>query len=154
MCKFDSRSDRSSTSAAGAAANKRVYCPTRDMPGAHESNDRGLAFEKRVQSLLLTLANDHSAFVEVTSQIEIQLLNGQVRKPDFELVYRIDQEHHELIECQSRDRSSLEIADKIKTIKALSARNRFIFVFEDYSKLSDEHRRVLEVDGVTSLLSG
>lgn len=85
------------------------------------------------------------------AQPEIVLLNAQVKKSDFELIYRLDQEHRELIECHGRERSSSEIAEKIRQVKSLSSRNRFVFVFEDISKSSDEHRRVLEADGVNCL---
>ncbi len=116
-----------------------------------EKHFRGKAFESRVGALLNKVAARHPGFIEVVAQPEIVLLNSQMKRPDFELIYRLDQEHHELIECQSRDRSSPEIAEKIRQIKSLSSRNRFLFVFEDISSLSGEHRKVLEGDGVNCL---
>jgi hypothetical protein len=115
------------------------------------ANARGQAFERRVQSILEDFAARHPAFVEIISQPEVPLADGEVRRPDFELTYWTDQEHHELIECQSRKRSSTQIADKIRAIKARSARNRFIFVFEDPAKLRPRHRAALEGDGVPCL---
>jgi len=45
----------------------------------------------------------------------------------------------------------LEISGKIKSIKALSPRNRFVFVFEDLRNLKAKHRRSLEDDGMPCL---
>ena len=118
---------------------------------AMTGDDRGKLFEETVFAVLRRLVLKHPGFVEVTPQVEIKLLNDQTKRPDFELVYRIDQEHRELIECQSRERSSSEIAEKISRIKSLSSRNRFVFIFEDIEKLRPEHRRVLESDGVNCL---
>jgi hypothetical protein len=112
---------------------------------------RGQAFERRVLRILEDFAARHPGFVEIISQPEVPLTDGEVRRPDFELTYWTDQEHRELIECQSRKRSSTQLADKIRAIKAQSARNRFIFVFEDTARLSRLHRAALEGDGVPCL---
>ncbi len=77
--------------------------------------------------------------------------NDRLTKPDFELIYRLEQEHRELIECQSRKRSSTDIADKIRNAKSLSSRNRYVFGFEDPAGLAKEHQRVLQSDGINCL---
>jgi hypothetical protein len=122
-----------------------------DTAKERTANRRGQEFEARIFAILDGLQKAHSGFVEINVHPEIKLLNGQVKRPDFELVYRIEQEHRELIECQSRDRSSSEIANKIRNIKSLSARNRFVFIFEDFARLGVEHRIALESDGVNCL---
>lgn len=118
------------------------------------SNDRGSSFEAAVFAQLIGLADAHPGFVEVHKQPELRLFEGRICRPDFELVYRTDQEHHELIECQSRNRSSFDIADKIRTAKLLSSRNRFLFVFEDLPNLGGHQRSALENDGVPCLSLG
>jgi len=117
----------------------------------NEANERGRSFEGKVAALLEELARANPGLVEITTQPELRLLNGQIKRPDFEIVYRLEQEHHELIECQSRERSSAEIADKIRNIKSLSSRNRFVFVFEEPKKLRKQHKAALESDGVNCL---
>jgi hypothetical protein len=104
-----------------------------------------------VAECLHGLARAHPEAVEVLVQPTQHLLNQESARPDFELVYVLDQKHHELIECQSRSRSSTAVADKIRKIKALSNRNRFVFVFEDGDALGPEHKRILESDGVMCL---
>jgi hypothetical protein len=110
---------------------------------------KGKRFEDKVGSLLKALADEHPGFVRVNVQPSIDLYNGQVKRPDFELVYLLDQEHRELIECQDRERSSQDIIDKIRAIKALSPRNRFKYVFG--TRLGKRHRAALESDGVGCL---
>jgi hypothetical protein len=133
-----SRSERSI--ALTRLPRRSIICMEGSMGQAQ--NLRGRAFEARVYALLSRLVDRHPGFIEVHAQPEIPLLNGQIKKPDFEWVYRTEQANHELIECQSRDRSSSEIAEKIRQIKTLSSRNRFIFVFEDLTRLSPGPRRV------------
>jgi hypothetical protein len=115
------------------------------------STHRGGRFETEIGRLLEALAHSHRGLVDVNVQPEVRLLSGAVKRPDFELVYRLEQEHRELVEVQSREHSSAELAAKIKLIKSLSSRNRFVFVFEHVDALSATHRRELEQDGVQCL---
>lgn len=112
---------------------------------------RGKTFEERIGAMLRHVAENHPTLVEVRAQPDIALLSGSIKRPDFELIYRVEQEHRELIEVQSRDQSSADLAAKIRVIKSLSSRNRFVFVFEDIHRLSPTHRRELEQDGVQCL---
>jgi hypothetical protein len=110
---------------------------------------RGTEFENLVGCLLELLRLQHPQAVTVKRHPHIDLQNGTFTVPDFELIcnfqYQID---HRLIECQDRERSSQDIAHKIRTVKALSSHNRFILVFKDHDYLSAAVRQALSADGV------
>lgn len=116
-----------------------------------KSTVRGKRFEATIEKMLRELEAKYPGFVEINTQLSITLFTSEERRPDFELVYRLEQEHRELIEVQSRNRSSSQIVDKIRSIKAHSSRNRFCFVFDDPECLSSEHKNALEGDGVMCL---
>lgn len=117
---------------------------------ADKSNSRGQSFENRVRKLLEDLRDRHTDSVEIEYQPELHLHTGETVYPDFELMYDLGfQKDARLIECQSRKRSSSAIVHKIRHIKSLSTRNRFIFVYEDEAFLSESVRSSLEADGVS-----
>jgi hypothetical protein len=115
----------------------------------NEANQRGKEFEDMVAGCLNLLQSRHQKTVEVRSHPRISLQNGTIVIPDFELTcmfpHQIDRR---LIECQSRNKSSQDIAHRIRTIKALSPRNRFILVFRDVDYLSAAVKQALDADGV------
>lgn len=113
------------------------------------TSNRGYVFEDRVHSLLLRLRTQHPKLVEVTRQKRLTLHNGDLVIPDYELRSSLGfQTEAYLIECQSRKRSSSEIVHKIRHIKSLSPRNRFLFVYEDNDFLSESNHASLKSDGV------
>ena len=115
-----------------------------------KEENRGIVFEHRVRHLLETLKKEHTKLVEVTYQPRLLLHSGEEVIPDFELCYDLGfQKDARLIECQSRNRSSSSIIHKIRHIKSLSSRNRFIFVYEDEDYLSEPTRKSLASDGVS-----
>src|SRR5262249_33430776 len=66
--------------------------------------------------------------------------------PDFVLEYDMPEARHVItIECQDRQRSQKDIANKIRTMKSLSPRNRFLFVHGD--QLPKATGKALEADG-------
>jgi hypothetical protein len=112
-----------------------------------ESPKKGKHFEEQVGAVLETLRARHPDVVKVAKQPRFTLHDGQDITPDFHLQYELPHEvGHYLIECQDRKRSKSDIAQKIRYIKALSSRNRFIFVFS--SNLPEATRRALDADGV------
>lgn len=112
-----------------------------------ESPQKGRRFEEQVGTLLETLRASHPDAVKVATQPRFTLHDGQEVTPDFHLQYELPHEvGHYLIECQDRKRSKSDIAQKIRYIKALSPRNRFIFVYA--SNLPEATSRALDADGV------
>lgn len=113
------------------------------------SNYRGLNFESIIFSLLNMLENSHHDLVKITKHPKIKLLNGTEVIPDFELIYELPhQKEHRLIECQDRSKSSQEIVRKIRDMKSLSPKNRFIFLYKEDGYLSNEVRKALDSDGI------
>ena len=113
-------------------------------------DNRGAAFELRVKALLESLAANHPGLVKVACQPRLKLHNNEVVIPDFELRYDLGfQEDARLVECQSRRRSSSQIVHKIRHIKSLSGRNRFMFVYENKDFLAEATRSSLEADGIS-----
>lgn len=111
------------------------------------SSQKGKRFEDRVADLLEALCAQHPGSVRVTKQPRISLNDGQEVCPDFELQFRLPFEvGRYLLECQDRKRSKPDIAHKIRYVKALSKKNRFIFVHR--SRLPETTRRALGADGV------
>ncbi|HEX3555113.1 MAG TPA: hypothetical protein VIA62_17965 [Thermoanaerobaculia bacterium] len=115
----------------------------------NEANQRGKEFEDLVAGCLGLLISRHPKTVEVKHHPHLDLQNGTFVIPDFELTctfpHQIDRR---LIECQSRTKSSQDIAHRIRTIKSLSPRNRFILVFRDADYLSAAVKQALDADGV------
>lgn len=112
-----------------------------------ESPKKGRRFEDQVGAVLEILSASHPDAVNVVRQPCFSLHDGQEVTPDFQLQFELPFEvGHYLIECQDRKRSKPDIAQKIRCIKALSPRNRFIFVYS--STLPAATRRALDADGV------
>ena len=85
--------------------------------------------------------------IRIVRQPKLELNDGSVVIPDFEIQFTlVFEEGRYLVECQNRKRSRAEIAHKIRYIKNLSSRNRFIFVYG--TNLPEATRRVLDADGV------
>lgn len=112
-------------------------------------NSRGYKFEERVKDLLCQLSSRYPDHVTVNKQPTLELFNGDKLRPDFELKYNLGF-HIEanLIECQSRNNSSLDIVHKIRNAKSLSRRNRFLFVYENSNFLSHSNEMSLRSDGI------
>jgi hypothetical protein len=114
-----------------------------------EPQFRGRAFEGRVLKLLDWLKQRNPERSNFLYQPRVRLSNGEILIPDFELRYDAGyQEDRRLIECQSRDRSSQDIVHKIRHAKSLSAKNRFILVYEVEEFLREPTRLALAADGI------
>ena len=113
------------------------------------SPSRGKAFERKVGDLLFALARKYPEKVRVIEQPRLQLYDGQEAIPDFDLQFDLFEEGRYLIECQDRKRSTPQIAQKIKYIKGLSRRNRFIFVYG--TEIPEPTRDALRADGVLTM---
>lgn len=115
-----------------------------------DSNRIGKDFESKVFGVLLTLSGKHPEHVVVKEQPRFLLHDGQEVFPDFEICFQLSYETGKyLIECQSRKTSSPQIAQKIRYMKSLSARNRFIFIHEQ--DISNSTKSALRSDGVMVL---
>ena len=115
-----------------------------------QKEKRGKSFELEVKSILDELHMLFPDRVRVIYQPKMQLYDGQEVIPDFDLQFDLPfEEGRYLIECQDRQRSSPSILQKIKYVKSLSSRNRFLFIYAD--KLPDTTRKALEADGVNYL---
>lgn len=111
------------------------------------STGKGKDFESRVSTVLEELRQRHPALVEVLAQPHLTLNDGGEVIPDFDLKVDLTFERAGyIIECQDRRRSSAQIAHKIRHVKSLSSRNRFIFIYA--SSIPAATRRVLDADGV------
>lgn len=108
---------------------------------------KGKDFEVRVAEVLATLCDMHPTRVRVREQPRLELNGGGFVVPDFEVQFDLlFEEGRYLIECQNRKRSSPQVAHKIRHIKGLSSRNRFIFVHA--ADIPEATRHALETDGV------
>jgi len=117
------------------------------MQHSTSPNDIGTAFEGVVADLLGLLKAEHPALVEIRHQPRLRLYNGDIVIPDFELSYAMPHQRDlRLLECQSRQKTSQDIARKIRDIKGLSSKNRFMFLYR--SHLPTSVRESLEADGV------
>ncbi len=112
-----------------------------------DEQSKGQAFEAKVGELLAELQSQHPDVVHIVEQPRFELHDGQELIPDFELQFDLlYEEGHYLIECQDRKRSSPQIAQKIKYMKGVSSRNRFIFVYA--TDIPEATRNALAADGV------
>lgn len=112
-----------------------------------QSNQRGSQFEAEVAAVFELLSLRHPKEATVMAQPHLLLYNNERAVPDFQL--RLDlpfSRLHYLIECQDRQRNSLEIARKIKVIKMQSQNNMFVFVYREM--ISPNTKVSLESDGV------
>lgn len=114
------------------------------------SNSKGRDFEREVHDILLNLATRFPDYVKVSSQRDFPAaVSLRPHRADFEFEYRVGAlTHRHLIECQNRNRSSHEIADKIYAVRGTSNRNRYILVYKDADYLSRPVQKRLTDMGV------
>lgn len=113
-------------------------------------SQKGKDFETKVRDVLYELREKHPDVVRINEQLHLELYDGQEVIPDFELQFDLlFQEGRYLIECQHRKRSSPQIAQKIKYMKGLSSRNRFIFVYA--TNIPQSTIKALRADGVLQM---
>lgn len=106
-------------------------------------------FESLVWLLLRKLADEQPKRVSVKRHPVLSLANGQSVIPDFELTTELPhQTDHRLIECQDRLRSSQDVLHKIRSVRAISPRNRFIFLYRNRQSISNALTLALNADGV------
>ncbi len=143
------RRSLSVTSSRKKYSEKEMSCLRKNKEFVARPN-RGRKFENRVAQILMTLVKIHPVTVAVTEHPRVTLpYRRRPREPDFELVYRLPhQTSHRLIECQSRNVSKTDIVDKIRSMKILSEKNRFIFVYENPGSVKKSLREDLEPDGI------
>jgi hypothetical protein len=111
------------------------------------ANDKGKAFEAKVEQVLRALLADHPNRVRLYVQPSLPLYDGEAVRADFDLRYDLPMgESRQLIECQIRKRSSKQLLHKIRYLKSLSARNRVIYVHG--RGITKKTRRAYENDGV------
>ncbi len=137
------------TSSRKKYSKKEISCLRKNEEFVASSN-RGRKFENRVAQLLIALVKIHPVTVAVTEHPKVTLpYRRWPREPDFELAYRLPhQTSRRLIECQSRNVSKQDIVDKIRSMKMLSEKNRFIFVYENPESVKRSLREDLESDGI------
>ncbi|HVT18363.1 MAG TPA: hypothetical protein VHQ90_19580 [Thermoanaerobaculia bacterium] len=113
-------------------------------------NQRGIAFEEKVSVALENLRFLCPQLVQVRRWPVVKLHNGVELRPDFELIYMQPPHRNlRLIECQSRNKSSHDVVNKILRMKGgHSPRNRFILVYEDPQYLSTAVREDLDSAGI------
>lgn len=108
----------------------------------------GYGFEQEVEAALRYLERKFPDIVKVSSQPAF-LEALRPHRADFELEYKLGGlTHQHLIECQNRNRSSHEIADKIYAVRGTSDRGRYIFVYKDSEYLSETVAKRLKEMGV------
>lgn len=112
------------------------------------SYSSGYGFEREVEAALRNLEWKFPDVIRVSAQ---PAFLGALRphRADFELEYKLGGlTHQHLIECQNRNRSSHEIADKIYTVRGTSDRGRYILVYKDSEYLSETVAKRLKEMGV------
>jgi hypothetical protein len=108
---------------------------------------KGTDFEGEVHRLLRGLAERHPRHVLMTRQPTIELQNGEVVRPDFDLTVELPHERsHYFIECQNRETFSKQLLHKIQHVRAKQARKTFAFVYPQ--ELPEEIFRAMEAEGV------
>jgi len=108
--------------------------------GRGDPNRRGKNFEQRVSAILEVLAMLHPYRASFVCQPTLRLIDGHKLRPDFELRIKLPHSREaQLLECQSRDRTSQQIVDKLIRIQT----------FRDGSKTSSRVSGILN-DWTTS----
>jgi len=111
----------------------------------------GKTLDERIAASLGHVAQGHPGLVEVRVHPEIGLLSASIKRPAFELIYRLEQEHRELIAVQDCSRSAADLVVNIRIMKNFSPRNRFVFIFEDIGSVAPAYKLELEREGVQCL---
>lgn len=115
--------------------------------GESEAARKGTEFEGEVHRLLHGLAERRPRHVFMTRQPNIELQNGEVVRPDFDLIVQLPHERsHYFIECQNRETFSKQLLHKIQHVRAKQARKTFAFVYPQ--ELPEEIFRAMEAEGV------
>jgi hypothetical protein len=101
------------------------------------NTEKGYDFEHDVETVLRELEKKFPERVKVTAQREFRHV-PRPHRADFELEYKLGGlTHQHLVECQNREKSSYDIADKIYTVRGTTDRNRYILVYKDSGYLSE-----------------
>lgn len=109
--------------------------------------DKGRAFEARIQAVLQALAHKHVATVFLSQHPAVVLQNEEIVHPDFHLIVELPYERsHYFIECQDRNKFSKYILHKIQHVRAKQALKTFIFVYP--TDIPAEVSRAMQVEGV------
>ncbi len=110
----------------------------------------GKKFEGSVHTRFDQLMSKFPDRVSFVYQPRIELAGNRCLIPDFELsVKHLHEKTVTLFECQNRRRNSVEVADKIRTLKQRSNRNRVYFLYP--VDISLPLKNELENDGVVLL---
>lgn len=108
---------------------------------------KGYEFEDGVEGILKMLAAKYPERARYRKNPKLRLLDGQHVYPDFEFEYELPHKRDRyLVECQDRKRTSRDIVNKIRAIKGLSSKNKFIFVHAN--SLAQATMEALASDGV------
>jgi len=110
-------------------------------------NLKGSEFEGETKELLIQLRDQHPELVSLNEKPSLQLQNGEIVIPDFQLIVEYSAEtRHYIIECQDRAHYSHSILHKIQHIRSKQAFKNFFFVYRD--NISPELERVMDEEGV------
>lgn len=95
-------------------------------------NLKGSEFEGETRELLIQLRDEHPNILSLIEKPSLQLQNGEIVIPDFQLIVKYSAEkRHYFIECQDRTRYSHSILHKIQHIRAKQALKTFFFVYRE-----------------------
>ncbi|MEE7627019.1 hypothetical protein V3O24_12665 [Methylobacter sp. Wu8] len=115
------------------------------------SNKKGYQFQRDVMGLLEKLQQRHPDLVSFSSQPRIELQNGELVIPDFQLVIHYTAEtRHYLIECQDRKKYSHAILHKIQHIRNKQPLKVIFFVYGEC--IPDELQRAMTEEGIVFLV--
>jgi hypothetical protein len=111
------------------------------------SHLKGSEFEGETRALLIQLRDEHPDLVSLIEKPTLQLQNGEIVVPDFQLIVQYSAEtRHYIIECQDRTHYSHSILHKIQHIRAKQALKTFFFVYRE--NISPELERAMDEEGV------
>ena len=110
-------------------------------------NLKGSDFEHKIRELLILLRNEYPNLVSVIEKPSMQLQNGEIVIPDFQLIVKYSAEtRHYIVECQDRAHYSHSILHKIQHIRAKQAFKNFFFVYRE--NISPELERAMDEEGI------